>query len=98
MEKVSHSKESEVHLNNKGTRAANGSGHIRERNDGIWEAQYTYGFDLKTGKQLKKSVYGKTQAEVRRKLTEIEVKIDKGSFIAPQKITLGEWIDIWLKE
>lgn len=85
-------------MNNKGTKTPNGSGHIRERKDGIWEAQYTYGFDLKTGKQLKKSIYGKTQAEVRQKLAEVETRIDKGTFVAPTKITLGEWIDIWLKE
>ena len=98
MEKVSHSKESEVHLNNKGTRKPNGSGYIRERRNGLWEGQYTSGYDLKTGKQIQRSVYGKTQAEVRRKLAEIEVKIDKGTFVTPQKITLGEWLDIWMTE
>lgn len=44
----------------------NGGGTIRKRSDGRWEARYTNGFDPKTGKQIQKSVYGKTQADVRK--------------------------------
>ena len=85
-------------MRTKETRTPNGTGHIRERSKGLWEGQYTCGFDLKTGKQLRKSVYGKSQSEVRKKITEIESKIDQGSFIVPQKITMSEWLDIWLQE
>ena len=85
-------------MRTKNSRAANGRGSIRERKDGLWEGQYTAGYDLKTGKIKRRSVYGKSQAEVRRKLAEIEVKMDNGTYVAPQKITLGEWVDIWLKE
>ena len=51
------------------TKNAKGSGTIRKRSDGRWEARYTTGIDPKTGKQTQKSVYGKTQKEVRQKLT-----------------------------
>lgn len=41
------------------------------------------------------SVYGKTQAEVRKKLTEKQVKIDCGAYIAPIHITVAEWLKQW---
>jgi len=76
----------------------NGGGTIRKRSDGRWEARYTNGFDFKTGKQIQKSVYGKTQAEVRKKLQVVCTAIDKGNYIEPSKLTVGMWFDIWLKE
>ena len=39
------------------TKNAKGSGTIRKRSDGRWEARYTTGIDPKTGKQTQKSVY-----------------------------------------
>ena len=51
------------------TKNAKGSGTIRKRSDGRWEARYTTGIDPKTGKQTQKSVYGKTQKEVRHRRT-----------------------------
>ena len=48
---------------------ANGEGNIRKRKDGRWEGRYTAGYDEKTGKRITKSVLGKTQAEVKEKLT-----------------------------
>ena len=37
------------------TRTAQGSGSIRQRPDGRWEARYTVGHDPGTGKQIRKS-------------------------------------------
>ena len=37
------------------TKNAKGSGTIRKRSDGRWEARYTLGIDPKTGKQIQKS-------------------------------------------
>lgn len=76
----------------------NGGGTIRKRSDGRWEARYTNGFDPKTGKQLQKSVYGKTQADVRKKLQAVCSAINTGNYIEPSKLTVGNWFDIWLKE
>ena len=70
---------------------ANGEGTIRKRANGTWEARYSYG-----GKQH--SVYGKTQADVRRKLTEAQAKIDGGAFTAPSKITVAEWLERWQRD
>ena len=80
------------------TKNAKGSGTIRKRSDGRWEARYTTGIDPKTGKQIQKSVYGKTQKEVRQKLTEITAELDAGTYQEPCKMTVDEWLDIWLKD
>lgn len=44
----------------------NGEGSIRQRPDGTWEARYTAG--NREGKQVRKSIYGKTRTEVASKL------------------------------
>jgi len=80
------------------TRAAQGSGTIRQRPDGRWEARYTVGRDPGTGKQVQKSVYADTQAEVRKKLTNATKNIDDGTYTDPSKLTVGQWLDIWLLE
>ena len=79
------------------TKNAKGSGTIRKRSDGRWEARYTTGIDPKMGKQTQKSVYGKTQKEVRQKLTEVTAEIDSGTYLEQTKDTVGEWLDTWLK-
>ena len=75
---------------------AKGSGTIRKRSDGRWEARYTTGIDPKTGKQIQKSVYGKTQKEVRQKLTEVTAEIDSGTYLEQTKDTVGEWLETTL--
>jgi len=79
-------------------RNAQGSGTIRQRPDGRWEARYTAGRDAGTGKQIQKSIYGATQKEVRQKLQQICTDIDNGIYTAPSKITVTGWLDIWLGE
>lgn len=79
-------------------RNAQGAGSIRERKDGLWEARYTVGRNPATGKQVRKSVYGKTQQEVRKKLTAITSDLDNGVFTEPSKLTFGNWLKIWLDE
>lgn len=81
----------------KSTRAAQGAGSIRQRPDGRWEARVTVGIDLGTGKPDRKSVYGKTQAEVRKKMTAIQRAVDSGTYQAPDKTSVSEWLDDWMK-
>ncbi len=80
------------------TRAAQGAGSIRKRPNGSWEARYVAGKDPGTGKPIRKSVYGKTQKEVRQKLTQAIAAIENGDYFEPSKMPLGEWLDIWLSE
>ena len=52
--------------NNKTTRTAAGSGSIRQRPDGRWEARLTLGYDEGTGRRKTLSIYGATQKEVKK--------------------------------
>ena len=82
----------------KSTRNAQGAGTIRQRKDGTWEGRYTVGRDPGTGKQVQKSVYGKTQKETRIKLQQATSSIDLGVYTEPSKMTVSRWLDIWLEE
>ena len=92
-----YSEESEVTLSKETKRNAKGSGLIRKRPDGRWEGRYTLGFDPKTGKQKQKYVYGKTQKEVRQKLTQIASDVDEGSYLEPSSMKVGAWLELWLE-
>lgn len=90
---------------NKTGRAANGSGSIRKREvtrNGkpytYWEGRVTVDIDPITGKQVQRTITGKTQKEVAQKMREIAVEVDQGTYKAPCKLTLGEWLDIWKAE
>lgn len=79
-----------------------GAGSVRERSNGSWEGRYKY-TDEVTGKQLSKSVYAATKAEVKRKLKELIDKIENAppeedEYVKPSAITFGEWLDTWMKE
>ncbi|MBE6721910.1 MAG: site-specific integrase [Ruminococcaceae bacterium] len=76
-------------------RNAPGAGTIRKRPNGSWEARFTVGRDPGTGKQIQKSVYGRTQKEVRQKLSKATASIDAGIYKEPSRLTFGEWLDIW---
>lgn len=79
-------------------RNAQGGGSIRQRPDGTWEARYTTGRNPGTGKQIQRSVYGKTQGEVRKALHAITAAIDSGTYTEPSKMSVGQWLDVWLAE
>lgn len=74
-----------------GKRRANGEGSIRKRDDGSWEGRI-----LIEGKS--RSIYGKSQAEVRKKLTEIRNDLDNDDYLEPNDTTVKEWMEIWQDE
>ena len=83
-------------------RSANGTGSIRKiittRNGKeytYWQARYTAGYDPGTGKQIQRSITGKTQKEVAQKLKQVTHEIDLGTYRAPSKLTVGEWLTLW---
>lgn len=80
------------------SKRANNEGSIRQRPDGRWEARYSAGYDSGSGKLIRRSIYGKTQAEVRKRLQQISTSLDSGTYTEPNKITLGQWLDIWQTE
>ena len=86
-------------------RSARGTGTIRKKTVTrggkkyeYWEARYTAGADPGTGKQIQRSITGKTQKEVAQKLRDATAAIDNGIYTAPNKQTLGQWLDIWQRD
>lgn len=86
-------------------KSASGTGNIRKKivtRNGkeyeYWEARYTAGIDPGTGKQIQRSITGKKQSEVAKKLKAVLAEIDTGIYIAPSNLTVGKWLDIWSKE
>ena len=79
-------------------RRSNGEGSILQRADGRWEGRYSLGYNPKTGKPIRKSIYGKTKKEVRDKLVKILAEIADGKHYEPTKMLLSNWLDLWLKE
>lgn len=53
---------------------ANGEGNTKKWKDGRWKGQYTAGHDPETGKAICKNVLGKTQTEVKAKLTSLDLQ------------------------
>ena len=92
------SEEQEVSLTTRKTKGAKGGGTIRQRPDGRWEARYTLGIDPGTGKQIQKSVYGKTQKEVAQNLRQITAEIDARTYVAPCKLSVAEWMAVWAQD
>lgn len=72
------------------------AGSIRQRPDGRWEARVTVGTNPGTGKPIRRSLYGNTQKEVRQKMTTVLRELDSGTYQAPNRITVAEWMDEWL--
>lgn len=86
-------------------KAAAGTGTIRKKTVTrggkeytYWEARYTTGYDPGTGKQIQRSITGKTQKEVAQKLKAATAAIDEGTYTAPSKMTVTQWLDIWIAE
>lgn len=81
-----------------GKKKANGEGTIFQRPNGLWAAQITIGRDPTTGKLKRMSYSGKTRKEVQEKVTKALADMQQGVFVEPTKLTVGEWLDIWLAE
>ncbi|HEX9412408.1 MAG TPA: hypothetical protein VF916_02805, partial [Ktedonobacterales bacterium] len=70
----------------------NGEGTIRQRLDGNWEARVS----LSDGQR--KSLYGKTRAEVAQKLTAMLRDRDQGPPLVADKQTVAQYLASWLED
>lgn len=70
---------------------AKNSGTVRQRPDGRWEARATVG-----GKR--RSFYGDKQSDVVKAMRAALKASDDGAYFEPTRLTVGEWLDTWLKE
>jgi len=76
-------------------RRGNNEGCIRLRVDGkTWEGIYTC-ID-KNGKTVRRSVYGKSEPEVKDKLTLARAEVITGDNLDPDTITVEQWAKQWL--
>ena len=81
-------------------RNASGSGSIRKktiRQNGkdytYWEGRCTVGYHPGTGRQIQRSVTGKTQREVMQKLRQITQELDLGTYHEPADL---HWANGWI--
>jgi integrase len=70
-------------------------GNIRQRKDGRWEARISLGYSS-NGKRRRKSIFGNSQADVRKKMIDLIKQIQDGEYLEPSKMSLSAWIKYWL--
>ncbi|MBQ7328462.1 MAG: site-specific integrase [Oscillospiraceae bacterium] len=63
-----------------------------------YEARYTEVFDPRTGKQIQRSISDKSKKVVAQKLKAAMAALDAGTYKAPCKMTVAQWLDIWVAE
>ena len=74
-------------------RRGRGEGSIFQREDGLWVASASLGYDA-NGKRIRKTAYGKTKREAQEKLNRLLI----GSAPADvDKLTVTQYIDLWLE-
>ncbi|GAB3815031.1 tyrosine-type recombinase/integrase [Kribbella italica] len=80
----------------KGKRNVNGEGNIRQRSNGLYEGRaYVITTD---GREVRKSVYGKSWDEVHEKLTKMQADTMSGKRVASSSQTVAEYLEYWLEE
>ena len=72
-------------------RTAKGGGTVRQRPDGRWEARCTI-----NGKS--RSFYADKQSEALKKMREALKAQDDGIYLKPSKMTVEQWLSIWVEE
>jgi len=74
-------------------------GHIRKRSKNSYEFTISLGCDPKTGKytQHSESVKG-TKKDAERRCAELIHQLDTGMFMKPDKTTLGEFLQRWIRD
>ena len=72
-------------------------GHIRQRSKHSWTIVVDVGKDPGTGKRQQHwhTITG-TKRDAQRALNGMLVSLEKGAYVKPGKLTLGEWLGQWL--
>ena len=73
----------------------NGEGSISRRKNGGWMAQYAV---YTAEGRKRKSIYGRTRAEVSEKLIKAMADRDGGMVYETGKLTVGDYLDRWLRD
>lgn len=77
-------------------RRENGTGNITKRKDGRWVGRYDTGLKNADGKRIIKSVYGRSEPEVKRKLREVRDTFKSTEPINVQKSIVKDFMTTWL--
>lgn len=78
-------------------RRPSGDGMVRKRDDGRWEGRIVVGHK-ENGDSIFRYVSAKTQKALLEKLHKSIDEYDGAELTEDSRMTLGEWLDIWLKE
>ena len=78
-------------------RRPSGDGMVRQRDDGRWEARIVIGHK-KNGDPIFHHDYANTQKEITDKLHRSLERYQDVELTEDSRMTLGEWLDIWLEE
>lgn len=73
-----------------------GEGTIDQRPDGTWRARISLGIGA-DGKRRRKDIYGKTKAEVQKKLRKAHNANDAGQLPTATKTTVAEYLKFWIE-
>jgi integrase len=74
-----------------------GEGAIDQRPDGRWRARISLGVGP-DGKRNRKDIYGKTKAEVQKKLRMAQTANDTGKLPTTTKTTVTEYLKFWIEK
>jgi integrase len=81
-------------------KAANGTGGISKRRDGLYVGRVTVGWEVVDGRrrQIRRALYGRTIADVQAKLVDVQAQAQKGALPAERgrEKTLARFADEWL--
>jgi integrase len=75
----------------------NAQGSVYQRENGRWTWQVTLGFDS-AGKQKRRSGTASSKTEANKALAKVVADHSRGRLVLPDKITVGEWLERWLKD
>ena len=78
-------------------RRPSGDGMVRKRDDGRWEGRIVVGHK-ENGDSIFHYVSAKTQKALMEKLHRCIGEYDGAELTEDCRMTLGEWLDIWLRE
>ncbi len=77
-------------------RRANGEGSLFRRKDGTWSAELSYRDDYGTLKR--RTVYGRTQAEVRANIRDARERIESGAPVKDASMTVSAWLEDYISK
>jgi integrase len=69
---------------------SHGDGGIDQRSENVWRLRYRIG-----GRRFTKTLHG-TRSEAQKILRQLLFAGDTGDHVAPDKITVGQWVEYWI--